>query len=79
MAIILLFTSCKDETKTSDSKTPATTKTSLDSVAKKPTEIADPATIIARKQVPILCYHQISRKQEKLSNDRVLEAMFRYQ
>jgi peptidoglycan/xylan/chitin deacetylase (PgdA/CDA1 family) len=59
MAIILSITSCKDETKTSDSKNPDTTKTSPDSAIKKPTEVADAATIIARKQVPILCYHQI--------------------
>jgi peptidoglycan/xylan/chitin deacetylase (PgdA/CDA1 family) len=57
---------------TENSVTSANTKDSKESLPKK---MADAATITARKQVPVLCYHQIrdwSEKDSKSSRDYII-------
>lgn len=56
---ILSLTACKDSADVNKKAVGSTGKTSTDSVVKTNAPIADAATIIARKQVPVLCYHQI--------------------
>jgi len=54
--ISLFFTSCKNKSAAENATAPATEQTSKDSSSAKP---ADNATILSRREVPVLCYHQI--------------------
>jgi peptidoglycan/xylan/chitin deacetylase (PgdA/CDA1 family) len=61
-AVVIMFMGCqtqevKNASPTSD--TSVANKTTVDSANQQDLPIADAATILARKQVPILCYHQI--------------------
>ncbi len=63
LSAALFLAACSSDTvKTNDSKDPKdstaeVTKTNIDSNSTKP--IADVATILSKKQVPVLCYHHI--------------------
>jgi peptidoglycan/xylan/chitin deacetylase (PgdA/CDA1 family) len=61
-ATLLLIAGCSSQSSTKEIKTPETktANTKVDSSQVQPvTTVADAATIMARKQVPILCYHHI--------------------
>ena len=79
---LALFASCTSQSsdKSSDSKTDSTakiaSKTDSSQVVSGPA--ADPATILARPQVPVLCYHHI--KDGKPTNDYTVNTeVFRQQ
>ena len=65
LALLLILSSCNNEVKVNSESTKQDTDTLSKSETKatesKPvsTKMADAATILARKQVPILCYHHI--------------------
>jgi peptidoglycan/xylan/chitin deacetylase (PgdA/CDA1 family) len=59
-AVLFLIVSCNnDQAKTDTTPAAVEKSTTTDSTTKTNAPIADAATIIARKQVPVLCYHQI--------------------
>lgn len=64
-ASLIMIASCQSKSQTSDKtavdsdKTVATTEASTPNVDVSKVKVADAKTILARKQVPILCYHQI--------------------
>ena len=62
-AASLIITACSDSTSQSPNKdvsaVPDSSKTNSNSDSKQPVTIADAATIMGKKQVPILCYHHI--------------------
>jgi peptidoglycan/xylan/chitin deacetylase (PgdA/CDA1 family) len=60
---ILLLSSCSSEPAKTTTQEQATVNSAKDSVSGPPQKNkADNATIIAKKQVPILCYHHITNK-----------------
>src|SRR5689334_11969875 len=65
LALLLILSSCNNEVKVNSESTKKETDTTSKSdstvTITKPvsTKMADAATILARKQVPILCYHHI--------------------
>jgi peptidoglycan/xylan/chitin deacetylase (PgdA/CDA1 family) len=63
LVMIFFFAACTNdqkELKKADNKPGETGAVSKDTLANTTTAIADAATILARKQVPILCYHQLT-------------------
>jgi peptidoglycan/xylan/chitin deacetylase (PgdA/CDA1 family) len=65
----------KTQQKTTDSKITSTSVTTTTEANKKPGKLATTAEIIARKQVPILCYHQIRdwrAKDSKTAKDYIV-------
>lgn len=80
---LILFASCqsKSQTETSNSKdsigtTAKTTETSTTPVDISKIKVADAKTILARKQVPILCYHQVRNWKPtdgKVGKDYIVE------
>lgn len=59
LSSLLFFSGCADNKNEAEKPTSTTTKTTTDSLKEQPKVVADAATILARKQVPVLCYHQI--------------------
>src|SRR4051812_33815483 len=83
LSIILLLVSCNsDQKKNSSSSKTDSTNVKTDSASSESSPnvstkgpIADAATILARKQVPILCYHQIrdwTAKDSKMAKDYII-------
>jgi peptidoglycan/xylan/chitin deacetylase (PgdA/CDA1 family) len=65
----------KTQQKTTDSTVTSTSVTTTTEANKKPGKLATTAEIIARKQVPILCYHQIRdwrAKDSKTAKDYIV-------
>jgi peptidoglycan/xylan/chitin deacetylase (PgdA/CDA1 family) len=65
----------KTQQKTTDSTVTSTSVTTTTEASKKPSKLATTAEIIARKQVPILCYHQIRdwrAKDSKTAKDYIV-------
>jgi peptidoglycan/xylan/chitin deacetylase (PgdA/CDA1 family) len=78
-ACALLFTACNSgdakQTKTDSSSVTTTTTSTTTHTVKKPGKMGSNAEIIARKQVPILCYHQIRDwrpKDSKTAKDYIV-------
>jgi peptidoglycan/xylan/chitin deacetylase (PgdA/CDA1 family) len=69
LALIIFFTACKQrsnsETKTSGTENKTAAEAKAEPKATGPKTMADAATILARKEVPILCYHQIKDWEAK--------------
>ncbi|HUR12103.1 MAG TPA: polysaccharide deacetylase family protein [Flavitalea sp.] len=78
---VFVLPGCKDETLPAENKTPV--DTTLTVSEKKETKDADAAAIIARKQVPVLCYHQLREwrsKDSRVAKDYIVPpAKFREQ
>ena len=55
--VIILFAACTSSTNETKNKTKSSEKNTEDSAGSKP--VADVATILAKKEVPVLCYHHI--------------------
>ncbi len=69
-ASLILFASCKSKSQTettvdSTEKISAVVENKTSSVDISKIKVADAKTILARKQVPILCYHQVRNWTEK--------------
>ena len=65
----------KSQQATTDSTVTTTSATTTTEVNKKPVKVATSAEVIARKQVPILCYHQIRdwrAKDSKTAKDYIV-------
>ncbi|HUQ97492.1 MAG TPA: polysaccharide deacetylase family protein [Chitinophagaceae bacterium] len=90
-ALPLFMTSCTDNSKaaaslspsTPKTETPAATTTTPAVVVDKSKPAADAATILARKQVPVLCYHHIkdfTGREKPVTKDYIVPpAAFREQ
>ncbi|GGI24691.1 hypothetical protein GCM10008119_13920 [Pedobacter mendelii] len=82
-ASIILFASCQSKSKTEGSKVAdSTNQTTPDNeitaskIDVSKIKVADPKTILARKQVPILCYHQVRNWKPtdgKVGKDYIVE------
>jgi peptidoglycan/xylan/chitin deacetylase (PgdA/CDA1 family) len=80
---IILFTSCQSKSQTSDADGKDSTAQASTSVENTETavdvskiKVADAKTILARKQVPILCYHQVRNWKPtdgKVGKDYIVE------
>ena len=80
---IILFTSCQSKSQTSDAADKDSTAQASTSVENTETavdvskiKVADAKTILARKQVPILCYHQVRNWKPtdgKVGKDYIVE------
>jgi len=77
-ACALLFTACNSgatKQAATDSSVTATTTSTTTQTVKKPGKMGSNTEIIARKQVPILCYHQIRdwrAKDSKTAKDYIV-------
>lgn len=85
-AAVIFTAGCQSKSQTNNDQAAATDTVSQESTAEStvPTEkidlsnikVADPKTILARKQVPILCYHQVrnwTAKDGKVGKDYIVE------
>lgn len=63
--IVIYFSACTSSPDKTKSKNSSVDKISVDSAKEKP--MADIATILAKKEVPVLCYHHIRDKKEPYS------------
>ena len=81
-ASVILFTSCTSDSKSDDHKATDSTKqnaetqTATGKVDVSKIKVADAETILARKQVPILCYHQVRNWKPtdgKVGKDYIVE------
>lgn len=82
-ASLILFTSCTSNSKSEDRKgadstaqTAKETATATGKVDVSKIKVADAKTILARKQVPILCYHQVRNwkpSDGKVGKDYIVE------
>ncbi|KQN33295.1 polysaccharide deacetylase [Pedobacter sp. Leaf41] len=80
---IILFTSCQSKSQTSDADGKDSTAQASTSVENTETavdvskiKVADAKTVLARKQVPILCYHQVRNWKPtdgKVGKDYIVE------
>jgi len=82
-ASLILFTSCTSNTKSGDHKTADSTEqtgketnTTVGKIDVSKIKVADAKTILSRKQVPILCYHQVRNWKAtdgKVGKDYIVE------
>ena len=85
-AAIIFSTACQSDSKNNAAKSATTTDSleqvnpvtapSTEKIDMSNIKVADPKTILARKQVPILCYHQVRNwtpKDGKVGKDYIVE------
>jgi len=80
---VILFASCQSKSQTEDGKTAGSTEqtnpageTAAAKIDVSKIKVADAKTILARKQVPILCYHQVRNWKPtdgKVGKDYIVE------